>query len=94
MPVHVGPVGGVALEFLKTADAAMLRLKTSAASSTNGELEKAGDSRASRGEGKVLRVRIYTPPAFKVLKKLLLFLEKGGAIAPFAPWLRHCTWSC
>ena len=27
--------------------------------------EKAGDS---RGEGKVLRVLIYTPPAFKVLK--------------------------
>ena len=60
----------------------MLRLKTCATS-------REWETRASRGEGKVLRVRIYTPPA---LKKLLLFLEKGGAIAPFAPpWLRPCN---
>ena len=63
----------------------MLRLKTSAASSTNGELEKAGDSRASRGEGKVLRVRIYTPPAFKVLKVIAFPGKRGGGGGQLPP---------
>ena len=76
-----GHAGGVALGVvhdLKTADATILHLKTSATSRTNGEWEKAGDSRASRGEGKVLRVRIYTPPTFKVVKVSAFPGKKGG----------------
>ena len=46
----------------------ILRLKATA---TNGEWEKAGDSRAyiyaSRGEGEGARERTYMPPALKVL---------------------------
>ena len=57
----------------------MLRLKTSATSHTNGEWEKAGDSRASRGEGKVLRVRIYTPA---VLKVIAFPGKRGGQLPP------------
>ena len=72
---------------LQCCNAAMLRLKTSATSPTNSEWEKAGDFRVSRGEGKGLRVRRYTPPAFKVRVQVFAFPGKreGGGNCPPCP---------
>ena len=67
---------------LKRLTLQMLPLKTSATSPMNGEWEKAGDSRASRSEGKGLHVRIYTPPAFKVLEAFSRFCFSWGNCAP------------